>query len=258
MQEIKNWLPTVKTDFKQKQPMKIKHTKQIQIGNPIKNSYATVPEAKLVLVECKPEEAITAKRCSVLRVWGKTIDLYDRTVHFEPNNTPSAKYFKPVIISETEKIENGCWAYNKETSSLIKLDGLEKGELDAFIEQKNWFKVLALPEHFSPEQLQMIVGGKLKDGDKVLVECETNDPRKADYYDKLSHNTRTVAIEVFNDEGLIKQIKLNSSNHITLHKVEEKVYTREEVRELLIEFFGDLTSTSKSITPEQWFEQNVK
>lgn len=34
------------------------------------------------------------------------------------------------------------------------------------------FKILALPEHFSPRHLQAIVDGKLKDGDKVLLEVE--------------------------------------------------------------------------------------
>src|SRR5690348_3548330 len=33
-------------------------------------------------------------------------------------------------------------------------------------------RFFALSEHFSTEQLQMIVDGKLKDGDKVLVECQ--------------------------------------------------------------------------------------
>ncbi len=105
------------------------------------------------------------------------------------------------------------------------------------------FKILALPEHFSPEQLQMIVDGKLKNGDKVLIEC--------DYWPDIR------------DDKYPGQyvIKLNSSNHITLHKVEEKMYTLDQVVALAKHIcckHCDEADAWDNNTVTEWFEQNMK
>ncbi len=103
-------------------------------------------------------------------------------------------------------------------------------------------KILALPEHFLSEQLQMIIDGKLKDGDRVLIEC---------YGAPGSYGIERV------------------NNHIILYPIEEKMmYTREEVRS----FLRDAICAGLYITMderdgwgeiddegfENWFEQNVK
>jgi len=115
--------------------------------------------------------------------------------------------FLPIVISLTEKIEDGDWVYYKNGS--IEKTGLNFTAKEAKL--LGWFKILVLSEQFSEQQLQMIVDGKLKHGDKVLVECEVNDGyMKAESY-----------------------IKFNDQNHCVLHQVEEKTYTQQQVDELL-------------------------
>jgi hypothetical protein len=119
------------------------------------------------------------------------------------------------------------------------------------------FKILALPEHFSPEQLQMIVDGKLKDGDKVLVECDDKWVKVAYSMDVEKFNKW---VKVAYSMDVEKFIKLNSSNHITLYKVEEKMYTREELISIgrkLAEYVY-LNDINSNEMVEKWFEQNVK
>ena len=61
------------------------------------------------------------------------------------------------------------------------------------------------------------------------------------------------------------QIKLNSSNHITLHKVEEKMYTREEALNILIEAMKDCEinqldwhEAGEYVNLKEWFKENIK
>jgi len=76
---------------------------------------------------------------------------------------------KPIVISETEEIkfENTCLMEGK----IIK--HLHEMSVVALKNKRN--KILALPEKFSPIQIQAIVDGELKDGDNILLECEDND-----------------------------------------------------------------------------------
>lgn len=81
---------------------------------------------------------------------------------------------KPIIISETEEIEEGDWSYSTHTKAISKWVG-KTGKAGT----NGWFKILALPEHFSDKHLQASLDGKMKDGDEVLVKCEqksNNDP----------------------------------------------------------------------------------
>jgi len=94
----------------------------------------------------------------------------------------------PIIISETDKIEEGNWVYHSEWnmigkvikkletnkySTYYKVDygnvEFENGQRSAGIKLR---KILALPKHFTTKQLQVIIEGKMQDGDKVMVECE--------------------------------------------------------------------------------------
>lgn len=101
---------------------------------------------------------------------------------------------KPIIISETEKIEVGWkgWAYKKDV----------EGELfKHFYTTNTWYNdakvVLVLPEQFTKAHLQAIIDGKMKDGDEVYVECEekesySNDngssiPSRFSYYQGKSY-----------------------------------------------------------------------
>src|SRR3972149_2891570 len=94
--------------------------------------------------------------------------------------------------------------YHKPTNSIVELTLELKQQIKESNTTNEYSKILALPEHFSPKHLQAIVDGKM------LVEC-----------DKMWNEI----------DGEYKVIKLNQSNHITLHKIEEKMYTREELKE---------------------------
>lgn len=160
-----------------------------------------VTDAELVLVKCNSSKEAN--------FWLKLND----------------KFLKPILISRTEKIEEGDWILTK-LNQIIKA-----GKNIVDLKEGGCIKILALPEHFSPQQLQDIVDGKLKDGDKVLVECEI-------------------------DEKQEFKIKLNP--HITIYPVKEKmvpVSLLEEAFNLGLAFNGEKTETE---TFNEWFEQNVK
>lgn len=92
---------------------------------------------------------------------------------------------KPIIISETEERQEGDVCYDvvydrivtadKITDKFVNITSKQEGLTHSNI--SNLRKVLALPEHFTPEQLQDIVGGKYADGDSVMVECEEDEDR---------------------------------------------------------------------------------
>lgn len=187
------------------------------------NSYVYyITKGKLVLVESH----------------SKTLSVFD-------NSTKS--FVKPIIISETEKIEVGDLYY---WNGLIIKDH-EVPTTESTMRSKDFhkgaFKILALPEHFSPEQLQMIVDGKLKDGEKVLVECKIHDKW-------LKENP-----PFDNNKGKeYYQIKLNP--HIALHKVEESIIDKlksikpdYDKAESYQHGFHDAVEVMI-----KWFEQNVK
>jgi hypothetical protein len=141
---------------------------------------------------------------------------------------------KPILISRTEKItsnkgkEMGDWTYNTLYKKIFQMNG-DITEYD--------FKILALPEHFSLQQLQDIVDGKLKEG-KCLVECGD-----IGYY---SHNDDK-------SKPLDKGIKLNP--HITIYPVEERLYTKEEMINIFNRYILDYEGIESF---RQWFEKNIK
>lgn len=173
-------------------------------------------DAELVLVECKPEESLFAISTLGSGIW--------LTQGRGRIRTP-ATYHKPILISKLEEIEVGDWYYCKEEEVVLQADYEPKGE--------DIYKVLALPEHFSPKHLQDIVDGKLKEG-KVVVECEESicicgekENHHINHDESLLH--RPIEEVLCNECGkffLPYQIKLNP--HITLYEVEEKMYTLQQ------------------------------
>lgn len=88
---------------------------------------------------------------------------------------------KPIIISETEEINVGDKFLSKrnEIVTCIRKDQygtpvISNTTLTGSYEEfpTIGFKILALPEHLSPEILQMIVNGDLIDGQDLWVECK--------------------------------------------------------------------------------------
>ncbi len=146
---------------------KVKETRMQLFSNSLSSSgkltfqeERPVAEGKLVLVECKFYEGLLALTNGVYATSVPAVSKH--------GFNPATRIFKPIIISETERIESnkgttkGDWAYNGMYKKLFQMVG-DVTEYD--------FKVLVLPEQFSPKHLQAIVDGKMKDGDKVLVEC---------------------------------------------------------------------------------------
>jgi len=112
-------------------------------------------------------------------------------------------WYKPIIISETEEIEIGDNYYLDEKSSshiskiFINNESNFKEELSKcnIYGNDKVYKILALPEHFSPEILKMIVNGDLKDGQDLWIECEEprviarfNPTFEGEYFVKLTDN----------------------------------------------------------------------
>jgi len=185
-----------------------------------------VAEGKIVLVECSNIES----------------PFSIETLH---------GFYKPILISLTEKIEIGDlylmfidnkWEQMERCSDQFEADRCNNNSPIKEV----CFKILSLPEYFSPTTLQQIVDGELKDGDMVLVECE-RDTNDESYF-----------------KGL-KEYKIKLNPHITLYKKEEKMYTKEELEAAYdqgaldaesISIYGYLEAGQPNF--DKWFETNVK
>jgi hypothetical protein len=235
--------------------IKVEHTKNYRLSQDQKK-YSNSPyevlvtDAELVLVECKPEEALfnlieNGLPNGILRLHTK-----DRFV--------AGRYLKPILISRTEKIttnkgkEMGDWTYNSFYKKMFQMNG----------DITNYdFKILALPEHFSPESLQLIVDGKLKEG-KCLVECiEHKEKPYGIPYNVVALNPH---ITIYPDyiQSAIKICKEHDCEVSVENtdSVEEKMYTRDEVKRLLMKLpnFYQYSIIQQAEMFEKWFEQNVK
>lgn len=155
--------------------------------------------------------------------------------------------YKLIIISETEKIEVGDWQYDKLAKTIEQ-------RTPGSYNESHYAKVLVLPKQLSPKHLHERAYGKMKDNDKVLVECE-----QLGQYGNVLLAKSPLSNESNSDMSIYKNfVKLNSQGHVTLHKNEEKMYTKEEVKDLFIKmalspgYEGNITYVLN------WFEQNVK
>jgi hypothetical protein len=142
----------------------------IKVSKTIEVNSVQCSEAKLVLIRCMDEkEAIIFK--------GR-------------NGKLSVSIYNPILISKTEEILEGDWCYyvnalggggiiyqaykHPDDTRMLYDDGTYNRTIGEGVTplEGECKKILALPEHFTPEQLQDIVDGKMKDGDKVMVECK--------------------------------------------------------------------------------------
>jgi hypothetical protein len=145
------------------------------------------------------------------------------------------KFYKiatPIIISETERIEVGHAIYHPlDKEVIIYTKEMAAGPINNPAEY-GYKKVLALPENFSPKHLRAIVDNKMKNGSEVYVQC------KRVGYQHMSADF----------------VELDSNNYITLHKIEQKMYTKEELIATLHKCHSDIykqnTQWSGDIDPE--------
>lgn len=216
--------------------IKVEHTK-LHLANDLDSMHRIVADAELVLVKCNKHDASLRKVHGEGQYW----------LLLNPNGwLNDDEFFKPILVSRTEKIEDGDWVYDEFVKNVPTNEGLISQATGEHFEEGKFhdgyhFKILALPEHFSPSQLQDIVDGKLKEG-KCLVECEW-----------------TGGVYCAGVQTNSYQIKLNP--HITLYPVEKKMYTIEDMFSyigLWIQKDVVRTGIASQIAFEKWFEQNVK
>ncbi len=187
--------------------IKVKHTEQYQ-GN-------IVCKGKLVLIQINLGQYMAIKPNGIII-----------------NNL----MFKPIIISEIESIETGDKYFDKKYKIINNcVDDADKEDLNFRIKkEKSVNKILALPEHFSPEQLQMIVDGKLKDGDEVMVECI----KPSGAFD-----------------GLECQIKLNQQNHINIIEKRKQFVVLEGIEKGNRFFTTNSDNNCYSKDGELWYKE---
>lgn len=143
----------------------------------------------------EPLENTIVCRGKLILIWGDCRREEFHKYGLESHDT--TQYAKPVIISETEEIQEGDYGFLDEGIGIkeISCRPIEKKHLKSA--NKYSLKVLALPETFSPQILKDIIDGRLEEGE-VLIECEEK-------------------IEDLKIGDIIPyQIKFNQHNHITL------------------------------------------
>ena len=181
----------------------------IKIKNIQKFNNIDVIKGKLVLIE------------NTKNILGKSIEI-------------KRKEYKPIIISEKEEIEvnNNVLVLNEYVAKIIDIKFENTANLyyfthpvdsgDCSLPEQGLDKILALPENFSPEILQDIVDGKLKDGDDVFIECE----RKTKYRDKTIEKNAP-----YNSysENFIKL----TNNCITIHLPQKEQLTDQDYKNMI-------------------------
>lgn len=231
--------------------IKVTNTKTHKIGDQYSMDFpknVTVTEGKLVLIE----EPTPNRQNQIL--WRNKNDQLLLT----RSSSNDLIAIKPIIISETEKIEVGDWWYGGETrQSLFQVKDEKDLAYKTHVSEKfiiKYNKVLVLPEQFSQQQLELIVEGVYKDGDKLLIEVE----RKH----SLGGSADCGDIDLYDGSYDYNQIKLNQQGHCILYKVEEKMYTETQVLDVLYEMIKQsnklLDFDNKRSKVKEWFEKNVK
>lgn len=127
------------------------------------------------------------------------------------------EYFRPIIISETEEIEDDDdilvnRANNIEDKPLYVIEKHTRTK-QMFGAGLIAYKILAMPEHFSSKILKEIGDGKLKGDDEVYVECEI---QNYDYHWVKTDIERDFCYSTFN-------IKILNNNHIKLFPVNNEI-----------------------------------
>lgn len=143
----------------------------------------------------------------------------------DPMGSGAPNYF---VVSETENIEVGDYVYNQSNGNIFKTDNvLQSNNCNHNEIGKPFKKILILPENFSPEIIEDIVNGKLKNGEKVLIRCEAM-PNEFD-------NPMSNPEGVHNTEDSEYEIKLNEKNHISFYSIEE--YKKRQLKSLFRSYF---------------------
>lgn len=137
---------------------------------------------------------------------------------------------RPYVISETEKIEVGDWYITFENNEFRTVIGQPRKCEDSNYSFEYCKKILALPEHFSPQELMMIVDSKLKDRDIVSIKTIKVESNKGcgDFGCTCGSCTPSYS-----------KVKLDP--YISIHKIEQPKFTEEEIADYLYKRFTRAT-----------------
>lgn len=203
-----------------------------------------IVEGKHILVKCEPKEAKFFKYQHTQT---------DAIYLLPPNSIVKGLvfYYKPITISETEKLEvDDAWINLKDSTLGI--------HYSATVHDVNYInkeslshckKIIVLPEQYSPEYLQQWVDGKIKENDKTWVECTS------EYFPSQGNGTIGFTSN---------RIKLDSQGHVILYVIEEnKRYSKEELEDICMDWMIHIGKNKLPDGPvrfywRKWFEQNVK
>lgn len=161
-------------------------------------------------------------------------------------------YMNPIIISETEKINQGEIYWDR---TLLILNSYSRGKYP-----NGGQKVLALPENFSTNQLEMI-RSSVKSGDKVFIEFDNDYGDMPEDEDEMDLPWRAY---------VRYKIKLNASNHIAFRPVDTDrtintpKFSTKEVFQLTIEAmrttdeFSNYSRELQEQIHKEWFNNAIK
>jgi len=163
-------------------PIKVQKTRKVEIPQ---NGTVQCIEGKLVVLGSTEQPLDECNDEQDLSIWRSSI--------------------KPIIISETEMIAKDDITYGG-LGDEFEI-GIYKDKYPCKAGKFHTWKVLVLPEHFTFNQLQDIIDGKMKDGDKILVQCED------EMFDGLHPNS--------GEEGTWHTYEYHVKQLLTLHPTEE-------------------------------------
>jgi hypothetical protein len=226
-------------------------------NNPIKVTQVLVKKVfSDAIKNCVMAETMVAKgklvllRTSITPNHGDlSYDARYNNYYLSPNNL-LGQLVKPVIVSETERIEVGDKAIHTNPDYAKDWEIIECTENNRVSIQEHWNKVLALPEHFTPKQLQAIVDGDMKDGERLYIVCDLKySGWEEDFDSKLDKDDRVVCL----DQG----------NHITIHKAkQELMYTKDDLYKVA-ELIGKSCAEAKNYSAhymkkevDEWIQNN--
>lgn len=195
--------------------MKTTTTTKVQSTQEVNTSYGLKHccKGKLVIIPTnkKLEEGLLAQSKSIPEKF--TILNYATVEAFKDVENCGWQIVDPIIVSETEKPNKGDWYISYLESEPKPLE--HNGNCgDGFYNHADTKKILAMPENISPKQLQVIVDGKLKEGDEVLVGCIKIEDDEYKY----------TSTELFNDQHISYHVESDLKGYITLHKAKDETW----------------------------------
>ncbi len=194
---------------------------------------------KFILIEVPIKDSLLVKHKDSFGVTAKPYGSYIEGV----------KGYNPIIISETEEPVNGDLVYVKGYGAIWEFkdeSGFGSAPMPYWANKNNCKKILAIPENFSDKHLKAIVDGKLIDGVYILIKCAKMGLLGGEIKDDL-----ILGYERY-------EVKLKG-HHIKLFPVKEKLYTKNEVVDLIGDFVQMKNGLNQNIDRNKityWLNKN--